>query len=159
MPIQHVMKAYDWFPTAQLGTTHGNNAANHAINIGFPSNVNVWLDLETPSGDATAQDVIAYCKAWYHSVARAGYFPGLYVGADSRLTSKQLYYELPFKHYWKSMSDVPPVAIRNYQMVQYPTEFANRVSIDPDITYIDDKEGVPQWLILKRERRKKVAST
>lgn len=147
MPVQHVLES-PWFPTAQLGKTHGKNAANNAIIVGFPPKVNVWLDLEGISDEATAQDVIDYCNAWFEQVNDTGYLPGLYVGYQAILTSEQLYYDLKFQHYWKSQSEVPPVAKRNYQMRQYPTITVNGISIDPDTTYIDKKNGVPQWLIL-----------
>ncbi len=146
MPVQHVMDS-GWYPTVELGNIHGDHAANNAIRVGFPPQVNVWLDLEGIKTGVSAEEVIAYCKAWYKPVEATGYLPGLYVGYNCVLNSQQLY-DLPFKHYWKSESEVPPVATRNYQMVQYPTEFVNGFSIDLDTTYIDDLGGVPQWLIL-----------
>lgn len=147
MPVQHVSSP-GWTPSAQLGTTFGNNAANNAISVGFPTQMNVWLDLEGINSSTPAEDVIAYCNAWYNAVASAGYIPGLYVGANCILDSQQLY-DLSFQHYWKSESTVPPVAVRSYQMVQsFVAEPVNGIGIDQDITYIDNEGGVPQWLIL-----------
>ncbi|MBD2288207.1 DUF1906 domain-containing protein [Microcystis wesenbergii FACHB-1317] len=147
MPVQHVSSP-GWVPSAQLGTTYGDNAANNAISVGFPRKVNVWLDLEGISSEVSAEAVIQYCTSWYNAVAGAGYLPGLYVGANSILNSQQLY-DLPFQHYWQSESTVPPVAVRSYQMVQsYVGEPVNGIGIDRDITYIDKEGGVPQWLIL-----------
>jgi hypothetical protein len=146
MPVQHV-SAPGWFPTGQLGTTYGTNAANNAISVGFPPKVNVWLDLEGINSGVSAQEVTAYCTAWYNAVEAAGYLPGLYVGANCILNSQQLY-DLPFQHYWQSESEVPTVATRSYQMVQsFVGEPVNGIGIDQDITYIDDEGGVPQWLI------------
>lgn len=109
--------------------------------------MNVWLDIEGINSGVSAQEVIAYCTAWYNAVAAAGYLPGLYVGANCILNSQQLY-DLPFQHYWQSESEVPPVATRSYQMVQsFVAEPVNGIGIDQDITYIDDEGGVPQWLI------------
>ncbi len=65
-----------------------------------------------------------------------------------RLGTLQLYESLKFQHFWKSESEVPEVAVRSYQMVQYYyPEKVNGISIDKDITYIDKKEGQPQWLV------------
>ncbi|NCR52506.1 MAG: DUF1906 domain-containing protein [Microcystis aeruginosa L211-07] len=147
MPVQHVSSP-GWVPSAQLGTTYGDNGANNAISVGFPRKVNVWLDLEGISSEVSDEAVIQYCTNWYNAVAGAGYLPGLYVGANSILNSQQLY-DLPFQHYWHSESTVPPVAVRSYQMVQsYVAEPVNGIGIDRDITYIDNEGGVPQWLIL-----------
>ncbi|MDJ0903678.1 MAG: DUF1906 domain-containing protein [Xenococcus sp. MO_188.B8] len=147
MPVQHVLSP-GWHPSGELGTKYGNDAAINADHIGFPPRVNVWCDLEGVAEGTHAQSVIDYCNNWYDAVAKYGYLPGLYVGANSILSSKQLYYDLKFKHFWKSQSTVPEVAERSYQMVQrYPSETVNGISIDIDTTYIDKKGGQPQWLI------------
>lgn len=146
MPVQHVSEP-GWIPSGSLGTTYGTNAANNAQAVGFPANMNIWCDLEG-IGSVSSQAVIDYCNAWYEAVAAAGYLPGLYVGANCLLNSQQLYDDLKFQHYWKSESDVPTVAVRSYQMIQYfCSEIINGLSIDKDITYIDNQGGVPQWLI------------
>ena len=147
MPVQHVLSE-GWMPSAELGKTHGENAATNTDKVGFPPKVNLWCDLEGINSDATAQDVIDYCNAWYDAVNAWGYIPGLYVGANCILNSKQLYEDLKFQHYWKSESDVPTVAFRSYQMVQYYVgKPVNGIGIDKDITYIDNEHGRPQWLI------------
>ena len=147
MPVQHVMFE-GWMPSAELGKTHGDNAATNTDQVGFPIKVNLWCDLEGISPDATAQDVIDYCNAWYDAVNAWKYIPGLYVGANCILNGEQLYEDLKFQHYWKSESYVPQVATRSYQMVQsYVGEPVNGISIDRDVTYIDDEGGRPQWLI------------
>ena len=64
MPVQHVSSP-GWVPSAQLGTTYGDNAANNAISVGFPRKVNVWLDLEGISSEVSAEAVIQYCTSWY----------------------------------------------------------------------------------------------
>jgi len=145
MPVQHVDEP-GWSPTGPLGTNYGQNAANNAGSVGFPPGVNVWLDLEGINAGASAQAVADYCSAWYTAVNNSGFVPGLYVGANAILDSQQLY-DLPFEHYWQSESEVPPVAVRSYQMVQsFVGQPVNGIGIDQDITYIDDEGGVPQWL-------------
>ncbi len=101
-----------------MGQQDGTNTANNALAVGFPQGVNVWCDLEGVNSSSTAQDVIDYCTSWYDAVSAQGYVPGLYVGANAILTGDQLYYNLPFQHYWQSCSEVPALPVRGYQMVQ-----------------------------------------
>ena len=147
MPVQHV-RGSGWKPNADLGIRYGERAAEHADQVGFPPGVNVWCDLEGIDPNASHQSVIDYCNNWYDKVAAYGYLPGLYVGANSILDGEELYEKLKFKHYWKSMSDVPHPAERDYQMIQYHhSEPVHGLSIDKDVTYIDKKGGQPQWLV------------
>lgn len=145
MPVQHVPEA-GWEPSAALGSRYGGAAVGDAQGVGFPAGVNLWCDLEGIAPGAGAGDVIAYCNAWYAAVLQAGYIPGLYVGACCLLTGAQLY-QLPFKHYWKSESDVPMVATRGYQMVQTPDGAeVNQISIDQDMAQADNLGGQVLWL-------------
>jgi len=156
MPVQHV-RYPGWRPSAELGKRYGENAAAHAAQIGFPTEVNLWCDLEgihnNTHGDpdpVTLQEIIDYCNAWYDSVCYRGYLPGLYVGANTHLNQEELYQDLKFKHYWKSDSSVPDVHPRGYQMIQHlqsDSETVKGFQINKDITYIDNYGGRPQWLI------------
>lgn len=146
MPVQHVHYA-GWMPDKALGTQTGQNAADNATHVGFPVKVNVWLDLEGISPDATAQAVIDYCNSWYDAVAQVGYIPGLYVGANSILDSQQLYSNLKFQHYWHSLSIVPTVTVRGYQMIQSDGGTVHGISIDKNLTQADADQGQVQWLI------------
>lgn len=146
MPVQHVRYA-GWMPDASLGTQTGKTAADNAIQVGFPTKVNIWLDLEGINPAATATDVISYCNSWYEAVAQAGYTPGLYVGANSILDSQQLYSSLKFQHYWHSLSIVPNVAVRGYQMIQSDGGTVHGVGIDKNVTQADTDRGQIQWLI------------
>ena len=145
MPVQHVRYA-GWMPDAVLGTKTGQNAADNAIQVGFPAGINVWLDLEGISPDATGEAVIVYCNSWSNAVAKVGYLPGLYVGANSILDSQQLYDNLEFQHYWHSLSIVPNVAVRGYQMVQSDGGTIHGVGIDKNLTQADSDRGQVQWL-------------
>lgn len=146
MPVQHVRYA-GWLPDASLGTQTGKTAADNAIQVGFPSKINIWLDLEGINPAATATNVISYCNTWYEAVAQAGYLPGLYVGANSILDSQQLYSDLKFQHYWHSLSIVPNVAVRGYQMIQSDGGTVHGVGIDKNVTQADADRGQIQWLI------------
>lgn len=146
MPVQHVLEP-GWTPTAPLGAEHGAHAASQALAIGVPAQVNLWLDLEGVSAQASAQDTISYCISWFQAVAASGYLPGLYVGANCGLDGQQLY-DLPFQHYWHSESEVPDIPGRGYQMLQRAQASAvNGLSIDVDTTMVDQLGGVPQWWI------------
>jgi Domain of unknown function (DUF1906) len=152
--VQHVMES-PWSPTSALGTTNGTNAAGNAGSIGLPKGMNLWCDLEGVAEEASAQDVIAYCESWFDAVNESGYVPGLYVGANCALDGDQLY-DLSFQHYWKSMSDVPEIPIRGYQLVQLAettvqlrvdaTPPVQSIGIDTDTTQTDMQGGNVLWL-------------
>lgn len=145
--VQHV-RYEGWVPSAALGNTYGSNAASNAASVGLPKGMNIWCDLEGVATGTAAQSVIDYCQAWYAAVHAAGYVPGLYVGANCILTGAQLY-SLSFQHYWKSLSTVPDIPNRGYQLVQkwFPqSEFG--ISIDQDTTQTDNKGGTVLWVAL-----------
>ena len=145
MPVQHVAMT-DWLPSAELGTYHGKNAAKHAAEIGFPAGVNVWLDLEGIALNATPQNVVDYCNAWFSEVDGANYVSGLYVGPQSVLNGHDLFFLLRTKHYWKSASIVPNVENRGYQMIQSLPRIVAGVSLDSDMTKKDDFGDTAFWL-------------
>jgi len=145
MSVQHV-RSPNWSPTGTLGQQDGAHAAMNAQSIGFPDVVNVWCDLEGVATGTPAGDVIAYCDAWFTAVKSGGYVPGLYVGANAILSAQQLY-DLPFQHYWKSLSKVPDIPVRGYQLVQLaPSIEANGIGIDQDVAQTDSQGGQAQWL-------------
>jgi len=145
MPVQHVREP-GWSPSQDLGRQDGEQAAANAQQIGFPSGVNIWCDLEGVAEGASAQDVADHCNAWFDAVDAAGYVPGLYVGADAILSGRQVY-DLSFEHYWRSQSDVPDIPVRGYQLLQLaPSIAANGIGIDVDIAQDDNEGGQAQWL-------------
>jgi hypothetical protein len=147
MPVQHVRNP-GWSPMAEIGQQDGQNAASNAQQIGFPSGVSVWCDLEGIVKTAAPQDVVGYCESWYNAVNSAGYVPGLYVGYQAILNGDQLH-SLSFQHYWRSQSSVPPIPNRGYQLVQFlPSVTANGIAIDVDFTQTDNLGGQAPWLHL-----------
>lgn len=146
MAIQHAPDP-GWSPTYCLGLEYGLNAATNAKSLGFPPGVNVWCDLEQVSDSASSQDVIAYCNAWYTAVSAVGYVPGLYVGAGAVLSGQELY-GLQFQHYWRSISVVPEIPTRGYQVIQTPgQQDVNGIGIDKDTTQTDNENGQALWLV------------
>jgi Rv2525c-like, glycoside hydrolase-like domain len=97
---------------------NGKNAAKHALQIGFPEGVNVWLDLNGAKSRTAHEAMIAYCNAWFAEVESAGFVPGVYVGAGAILTGNELFWRLTTKHHWKSRSRVPDIPHRGYQLIQ-----------------------------------------
>lgn len=144
--VQHVSMP-GWTPSAQLGTEYGTNAAYNAASIGLPAGMNVWMDLEGIAPGTSAQTVVLYSNAWYDAVLAAGYIPGIYVGAACILNGDQLYGSLKYQHYWKSLSQVPAIPHRGYQLVQsLTTNSVCGVSIDTDMTVTDQLGGTVRWL-------------
>ncbi|WP_294675714.1 DUF1906 domain-containing protein [uncultured Fluviicola sp.] len=144
--VQHVSMP-GWTPSASLGTEYGTNAAYNAASIGLPAGMNLWMDLEGIASGTSAQTVIAYSNAWYDAVFAAGYIPGIYVGANCILTGDQLYNSLKYQHYWKSLSQVPSIPVRGYQLVQsFSKDPVCGVSIDKDSTMTDQSGGTVLWL-------------
>jgi len=149
MLVQHVLSP-GWRPSTTLGENHGKASVENARTVGFPAKVNVWLDLEGIDLHATFQDVVNYCNNWFDQVNEAGYLPGLYVGANSILNSSELYKDIKFQHYWHSLSTVPDVAVRGYQMTQQGVrQKVHGISIDKNTTHNDNLNGSVQWFIRK----------
>jgi len=146
MAVQHVRKA-GWQPTAMLGQQDGTDAGSNGATVELPAGVNIWCDLEGVEAGTAAQDVIDYCNMWFTEVANAGYVPGLYVGDSCILNEHQLF-DLKFQHYWRSLSNVPNIRSRGYQLIQlFPELNKNGIGIDIDVTQSDYKQGQVQWLI------------
>lgn len=115
MWVQHT-RGKGWVPSAALGLADGTNAVTHAINAGIPAGVMGACDLEGISVNAGLKDILDYARAWHGQVAKAGYVPVGYIGANTQMDSAELAM-LPFDRLWRSCSTVPDVA-RGYSMHQ-----------------------------------------
>ena len=135
-----------WTPSRELGSQDGSRAVQHAIDIGLPPGVNIWCDLEGVPPATPAEIVIDHCNAWFDAVSASGYVPGIYVGSDAILEGEALHARLKFSHYWKSLSNVPDIAVRGYQMVQKDNHAAHGLSIDNNVTQSDRLGGTVIWL-------------
>lgn len=146
MAVQHVPQP-GWEPSAALGTSYGEYAAQYAASIaGLPKRMNLWMDLEEVSKGATAQEVSEYCHAWAAAVEVDGYVPGIYVGWNVKLTDQQLYL-LPFKHYWRAYNCDQSIPGRGYQIVQKPQQTLDGITFDPNQLQADSLGDVPMWLV------------
>ena len=54
--------------------------------------------------------------------------------------------DLRFAHYWKSLSIMPDVAVRSYQMIQSNDQTLNGIDIDENQTQNDSRGGTVVWL-------------
>jgi hypothetical protein len=131
-----------WVPSAGLGGADAVRLVSKLRELMIPSGVSVFCDLEGLGG--VTQDAIEYCNAWSNVMSLDGYTPAAYVGEGVDLSSLQLY-QLPFRGYWHSLSNVQPVAGCDYQMLQlYPTAmlYLPRGPFQADLNVVyEDKRG------------------
>lgn len=146
MVVQHC-RASGWVPTAAMGKQDAQTAVSELSNIGAPNFICVWLDLEGVKSGTPKQQIIDFCNAWYNEIKSSGYVPGIYIGFNNFLTSSDLFYSLNFQHYWRSLSTVPDVAERGYQMEQSGVAgYVNGITIDLDKVFIDRKgDSIVYW--------------
>jgi hypothetical protein len=141
-------RAPGWVPTASMGALNGAQAIIDARKIGCIG-ASIYLDFEGPNSKSSKADCLLYANAAAHAIQQGGSPAGLYVGWGIPLDSVELYWALSFTGYWKSMSNVPDVGNRGYQMIQHSP--ANQVicgvTVDVDTIQTDHKGDVPQWLI------------
>jgi hypothetical protein len=71
---------------------------------------------------------------------------GLYVGTEALLNGGQLY-DLPFRHYWRSQSQVPDSSHRGYRLIQLgPSVRINGVWVDLDVALNNSQGEAAHWL-------------
>jgi hypothetical protein len=106
----------------ETGRQDGQIAAANALAIGYPRNAVLECDLEgTFSSDSQYVD---YASGWYEMAMREGAIElAAYIGAGVPLDASALYHHLRFHRYRRSLSQVPNVMLRGYQMIQlYPDD-------------------------------------
>jgi tetratricopeptide (TPR) repeat protein len=103
-----------------------------------------------PRGDSAispSQVVIDYCNAWFTEVEAVGFVTGVYVGANAILSGDELFWRLKTKHYWHSLSRVPDIPHRGYQMFQSAVRHPlAAVDIDRNVTMNDAFGDSVLWL-------------
>lgn len=142
--VQHVPEP-GWVPSAGLGASYGEYAAAYAKSIGLLLEMNLWADLEEVAPQTSTQSVIDYCTAWYKAVSAGGYTPGLYVGWNIVLDPRQLYENLPFRHYWNAYNG-SGIAVRGCQLLQHNRQTLNGVAYDPNTSQADHLGGTAIWM-------------
>jgi hypothetical protein len=137
--------------TATTGEADGRWAARNALAAGMPPETTLWCDLEGALPNAGA--ALDYAAAWYAAATKEGMGdPGVYVGAGFAppVTESVLFHALPFRRYWRSLSAVPNVEQRGYQMVQlFPAnQIIEGVQVDLDVVQSDYFGDRPRWAAL-----------
>jgi len=150
--VQHCPPKPGILPSKELGITYGQNAAKFAEEAGYKKGCIVYLDLEDVNTDYRnrKQDIIGFCNCWYDEVLKAGYVPGVYVGFNVWLTGAELYGKLKFQHYWKSLSKVPDIPERGFEMIQTAGNPIAGFSIDVNTVTGDKKGNFPVFMALDR---------
>ncbi len=121
--------------------------------LGLPAGCTVWLDVESIGPAVSVPTLISQINAWANAVSAAGFQPGLYVGANSQLTSQELY-QLAVVRYWHSLSMIldrngqlaePSCGFCCYQL--YPTVNWAGVDVDLDFIQQDFQGRLPSWVV------------
>jgi hypothetical protein len=135
-----------WLPIASIGVQDGQQAIAHLAEIGGIG-TSTYVDFEGPAQNKTG--CLLYGNAAAHAIQHGGSPAGIYVGYGIPLDSVELYWSLAFTGYWKSLSNVPDIDIRGYQMIQHgpPNQMVCGVQVDINTIQSDNKGNVPQWLI------------
>ena len=117
--------------------------------LGLPPGLTVWLDVEGIAPEVTPSTLIGEINAWAAALSAAGYMPGEYVGANSCLTSSELY-ALGVVRYWKGMSQLYD---RNGMLIEpqcgwcleqkYPTITIAGTKVDIDYVGYDYEGRLP----------------
>ena len=144
--VQHCPPKPGIQATKELGTEYGKNAVLFSNEAGYKTGCIVYLDLEDVTPGTSKQSIIDFCNAWYEQV-QVGYTPGVYVGFNTFLTGDELYHKLRFQHYWRSLSKVPDVLKRGYEMVQSACGAVNGIQIDNNIVTGDRLGNSPVFMM------------
>ena len=110
--------------TQSQGQTDGGNGIKSAQAVGAPAGAQIWLDLSMVRQDGSESSCVGYCSAWLDQLATAGYVPGMYVAADSSLTSDDLD-AMSLKYFWRSGNNLSSYPARGYCLL--------RTYGDPDV--------------------------
>lgn len=144
--VQHV-RYPGWEPSIRLGTADGSQAAVHAHALELPEPTQLWCDLEGVDSRVPASQILAHLRAWEDAVTARGYEPGLYVGACSGLTGRQLYQGVRLARYWASASRIPSPDPRGYCLRQGAQVLWHGIYIDSDLVQTDGRGGLPTMVL------------
>jgi hypothetical protein len=144
-----------WVPTAAMGALDGAQAIVHLAELGAVG-TSTYVDFEGPGEPSGVKqekvDCLLYGNAAAHAIQHGGSPACVYVGWGLPFNSIELYWSFAFTGYWQSLSEVPDVAVRGYQMIQHgpPNQSVCGLTVDIDTIQVDKKGNVPQWLIDNR---------
>ena len=118
--------------------------------VGSSPLLSIGCDLEGMV-DCTPADASAYATAYGHTIAGAAYAPEGYIGDNVPLTPAQLYAQ-PFAGYWRSLSNVQPIAgVDYYKLQAYPSQTIQLASgpfqVDLNFVVRDKKLRLPSMVV------------
>jgi hypothetical protein len=138
-------RAPGWIPSAALGRTDAAVFVAKAARAGYLAGGSTWDDLEGIGAGAAA--TVAYANEKAEGLKAGKYAPGAYVGDDVPLTGDELFRELLVAAYWRSVSDVPDVAVRGYALVQVAEDVSVAGTVvDVSVARADEFGGRPYWM-------------
>ena len=98
-----------WMPCTYADKFDGNVAIIELAKLGIPIGCTCWLDIEGPSiiePNMNFAVLLKYADTWSNQLIGANYTTGGYFGSPQPLTSKEMFYDISFTHYWKGQSRV-----------------------------------------------------
>lgn len=138
-------RAPGWLPSAALGAADAAVFDAKAAAAGYLAGASVWDDLEGVGG--TGAMTVAYANAKAARLQAAERAAGVYEGADVPLTGEQFFQELVVRGYWKSVSSVPTVPTRGYQIVQVAEDvLVAGVLVDVSVARADRLGDRARWM-------------
>lgn len=121
----------------------GSEAVAELTAIDYPAGATAWLDVEGLGTTVDVASVIVEINAWASAVVAAGWVAGLYVGAQSLLTSQELT-ALAVTRYWRGQSRIDDRTgklaepLSGFCLVQlFPTSTIAGVNVDVDFAAHD----------------------
>jgi Domain of unknown function (DUF1906) len=134
-----------WVPSTALGRADAAVFVAKATRAGYLVGGSTWDDLEGIGGTGAA--TIAYANEKFADMRAASYPLGDYVGAGLPLTGDELYRELLTGCFWRSVSNVPDVAVRGYAIVQVAENVVVAgVTVDISVARADRLGGRASWM-------------
>lgn len=126
--------------SASQGTTDGQSAASQAKDLGAPSGMVIWADVE--GINPSAVPIVQYLQSWSAAIADAGYAPGVYSAALQTSDFNQL---TTINHFWQSGAGMEFTGTlgnprRGYQLLQLnpPNQVVAGLAIDVDVAQKDN---------------------
>ncbi len=145
-------RANGWIPSAGAGSADGMREVSRARTLLVPDGTQLWCDLEEPSQYSTPAMLSDYAGAQCDIINRSHFVPSAYIGSGLNASSSELY-QLPYKGYWHSLSEVQNVAVVGTMMLQLFPTVTLPLSTGPlgvDINIVQqDKHGRLPTMIVK----------
>lgn len=139
--VQHV-RYPGWSATEEYAKNDAKFALIQLADIGNPTGMTIYCDIESVANNPTD-----YINTWADIIRNAGYSPGVYIGANSQLSSTADLDNLRVDSYWKSMSYIPFEPTIGYSMIQtISSKMPAGFPIDEDTVQADANGNTPKGI-------------